>query len=93
MLYGLYQAAMQARRQSEALRGEALTQAEQALTLTQRGFANGRFSFLELADAQRQVLELRGQAITASADAQRIDAEIERLTAQPIIAATTGATP
>ncbi|MBL6752615.1 MAG: TolC family protein [Nevskia sp.] len=93
VLYGLYQAAAQARRQSEALRGEAMTQAEQALTLTQRGFLNGRFSFLELADAQRQVLELRSQAITASADAQRIDAEIERLTAQPIVAATAGATP
>jgi cobalt-zinc-cadmium efflux system outer membrane protein len=88
VLYGLYQAAVQARRQSTALRGEALIEAEQALTLTQRGFANGRFSFLELADAQRQVLELREQAITASADAQRLDAEIERLTAQPVVAAT-----
>lgn len=95
VLYGLYQAAAQARRQSEALRGEAMTQAEQALTLTQRGFLNGRFSFLELADAQRQVLELRDQAISASADAQRIDAEIERLTAQPIVAvaASAGAAP
>lgn len=95
VLYGLYQAAAQARRQAEALRSEALDQAEQALTLTQRGFLNGRFSFLELADAQRQVLELRSQAITASADAQRIDAEIERLTAQPIVAAATssGVTP
>lgn len=95
VLYGLYQAAAQARRQAEALRGEALDQAEQALTLTQRGFLNGRFSFLELADAQRQVLELRSQAISASADAQRIDAEIERLTAQPIVAAATpsGVTP
>lgn len=95
VLYGLYQAAAQARRQAEGLRGEALSQAEQALTLTQRGFLNGRFSFLELADVQRQVLELHSQAITASADAQRIDAEIERLTAQPIVAAPTssGVTP
>lgn len=93
VLYGLYQAAAHARRQAEALRGEALGQAEQALTLTQRGFANGRFSFLELADAQRQVLELHSQAISASADAQRIDAEIERLTALPIVAGTAGATP
>ena len=93
VLYGLYQAAAQARRQAEALRGEALQQAEQALTLTQRGFANGRFSFLELADAQHQVLELRGQAISASADARRVDAEIERLTAQPIVAGAAGATP
>ena len=91
VLYGLYQAAAQARMQSAALRGEALEQAEQALTLTQRGFLNGRFSFLELADAQRQVLELGTQAISASADAQRIDTEIERLTAQPIVAAATSA--
>lgn len=84
VLYGLYQAAVQARRQAEALSGDALAQARQALALIRRGFANGRFSLLELTDAQHQVLELRSQAITASADAHRLDAEIERLTGQPV---------
>ncbi|TXH04487.1 MAG: TolC family protein [Nevskiaceae bacterium] len=86
VLFGLYQEAVQARAQATALRDEAVPQAEQALTLTERGFVNGRFSFLELADAQRQVLDLRTQAITAFADAHRLDAEIERLTGQPVVA-------
>lgn len=90
VLYGLYQQAAQARRQAEALQGDALAQAGQALTLTQRGFANGRYSLLELADVQRQVLELRGQAIAAAADAHRLDAELERLTAQPVTAPASG---
>jgi outer membrane protein, heavy metal efflux system len=84
VLYGLYQEARQARVQASVLRDRAVPEAEQALTLIQRGFENGRFSFLELADAQRQVLDLRAQTIAAFADAHRLDVEIERLTAQPI---------
>lgn len=88
VLYGLYQEAVQTRARATALSEKASPQAEQALVLTQRGFENGRFSFLELADAQRQVLELRSQAIDAFADAHRLDAEIERLTGQPIVVST-----
>jgi cobalt-zinc-cadmium efflux system outer membrane protein len=84
VLYGLYQEAVQVRVRAAAINNEATPQAEQALVLTQRGFENGRFSFLELTDAQRQVLELRSQFIEACGDAHRLDAEIERLTGQPI---------
>jgi len=87
VLYGLYQEAVQARTRA-AVKNEATPQAEQALLLTQRGFDNGRFSFLELADAQRQVLELRSQLIEAYGDAHRLDAEIERLIGQPIATST-----
>ena len=87
ILYGLYQETVQARARAVVLRDEAVPQAEQALTLIERGFGNGRFSFLELADAQKQLLELRAQAIAAFADAHRLDAEIERLTGQPVVAA------
>lgn len=93
VLYGLYREAVQTRRQVETLRNEALPQAEQALKLTQLGFANGRYSFLELADVQRQLLELREAVIAASADAHRLDAEIERLTGLPIVAPATSGVP
>jgi cobalt-zinc-cadmium efflux system outer membrane protein len=88
VLYGLYQEAVQVRTRAVAIKNDATPQAEQALVLTQRGFDNGRFSFLELADAQRQVLELRSQLIEAYGDAHRLDAEIERLTGQPIATST-----
>ena len=88
VLYGLYQETTQVRARASAIINEATPQAEQALVLTQRGFDNGRFSFLELADAQRQVLELRSQFIEACGDSHRLDAEIERLTGQPIAIST-----
>ena len=88
VLYGLYQEAVQVRARAAAIKNEATPQAEQALFLTQRGFDNGRFSFLELADARRQVLELRSQLIEAYGDAHRLDAEIERLIGQPIATST-----
>ena len=89
VLFGLYLAAQQARAQAAALTTDAIPQAEEALTLTQRGFENGRFSFLELADVQRQALELRRQVITEQADAHRLDAELERLTGEPFVSAGT----
>lgn len=88
VIFGLYQEAVQARVRATTVQQEAIPQAEQALVLIERGFGNGRFSFLELADAQRQVLELREQAIAAFADAHRLDVEIERLTGQPIATST-----
>ncbi len=90
VLFGLYQAAQQARTQADTLTKVAIPQAEEALVLTQNGFANGRFSFLELADVQRQVLELREQVITEQADAYRLAAELERLTGESFV---TGGTP
>ena len=89
VLFGLYSAAQQARTQAAALTRDAIPQAEEALALTQRGFANGRFSFLELADVQRQVLELRRQVNAEQADAHRLDAELERLTGEPFVSAGT----
>jgi len=85
VLFGLYQAAQQARAQAIALERDAIPQAEEALSLTQRGYANGRFSFLDLADVQRQVLELREQVIAEQANAHRLAAEIERLTGAPVV--------
>ncbi len=86
VLYGLYRADQQARGRAASLLDTAVSQADQALKLIERGYGCGRFSFLDLLDAQRQVIALRAEAIAAQADAHRLDAELERLSAEPVVA-------
>lgn len=86
-VYGLYQELAASRGRFETLRSSAIPQAQQALTLTQTGYERGRFSYLELATAQQEVLELEAATIEAAADAHRVRAEIERLTGEPLAAA------
>lgn len=86
VLYGLYRADQQARARAQTLSREAIPQADKALKLIKRGYARGAFSFLDLLDAQHQVIALQAGVISARADAHRLDAELERLSAQPVVA-------
>ena len=79
-LRAIYEEIQSARTRVETLRGEALPQAQQALDQTRNGYERGRFSFLELATAQEELLALRAAAIDAATDYHRMLAEIERLT-------------
>lgn len=83
-LYALYQELQASRSRLESLRASAVPQAQQAFTQTQVGYERGRFSYLELATAQQEVLELQAALIDAAADAHRTLAEIERLTGEPL---------
>jgi cobalt-zinc-cadmium efflux system outer membrane protein len=85
-VFGLYQELMASRNRLQTLRTDALAQAQQALEQTQSGYERGRFSYLELATAQQDVLEIRAATIEAAADAHRVLAEIERLTGEPLAA-------
>jgi len=88
-VYGLYQELLASRDRMQTLRTEALSQAQSALEQTQSGYDRGRFSYLELATAQQDVLDIRTAAIDAAADAHRALAEIERLTGEPLAAPAT----
>ena len=83
-VYGLYQELLATRMRLEILRADALPQAQQALEQTQFGYERGRFSYLELATAQQELLELRAAIIDAAADHHRVLTEIERLTGEPL---------
>lgn len=85
-IYALYQELLASRGRFETLRTSAVPQAQRALEQTQAGYERGRFSYLELATAQREVLELRAAIIDAAADSHRVLAEIERLTGEPLAA-------
>jgi len=82
LLIALHGQAEAARETAQALRDDALPQAREALKQTQAGYDAGRFSFLELAGAQAELLELQGAAIDAAADHHRLRAELERLTGE-----------
>jgi cobalt-zinc-cadmium efflux system outer membrane protein len=84
MVFGLYQELLASRGRFEALRADAIPQAEQALQQTQLGYERGRFSYLELVTAQQEVLELRAAIIDAAAETHRVRAEIERLTGEAL---------
>lgn len=92
-LYGLYQEALAARTAATALHDEALPQAERALEQTRSGYERGRFSYLELAASQNELLELQAAALTRAADAHRLQTEIERLSGEPLTADRTGEVP
>lgn len=83
-VYRLYQELQASRTRMETLRAEALPQAQQALDQTQFGYERGRFSYLELATAQQELLDVRAAVIAAAADYHQTLAEIERLTGEPV---------
>lgn len=83
-LFDFYQQLQLARTEVTNLRTQLIPQAEIALKQTHDGYERGRFSYLELADAQRELLELQRTAIAAAATYHRVLAEIERLTREPL---------
>jgi len=83
-LFALYLEMSTARARLETLQGEALQQSQAALEQTRAGYERGRFSFLELASSQQDLLEVRSAAIDAAADYHALRAELERLTSEPL---------
>jgi cobalt-zinc-cadmium efflux system outer membrane protein len=88
-LFALYQQVLSSRDLLSTLRSEALPQARAALDQTQVAYDRGRFSYLELGVAQQDVVSLRASVIETAAAYHRLIAEIERLTAEPIVSQST----
>jgi len=63
-----------------ALRETIIPQAESVLHDYEKGYAAGRYSFFELSEAQRLLLDSRLDAVMAAADYHRYRIEIDRLT-------------
>jgi len=84
-LFALYQQLLSSRDLLSTLQSEALPRARAALDQTQVGYDRGRFSYLELGVAQQELVSLRAALIDTAADCHRLVAEIERLTAEPVV--------
>jgi cobalt-zinc-cadmium efflux system outer membrane protein len=69
---------------AQSLESTTIPTMEEALTETQYAFERGRYSYLELIDAQREYLALQSERIDASTLAHLLAIEIERLTNAPL---------
>jgi outer membrane protein, heavy metal efflux system len=83
-LFDLYQEIVHARTEASALHERVRPQAESMLATTSEGYRAGRFSLLELADAQMQLIEVEREAIRAAAQFHTLLVEIQRITGEPI---------
>ncbi len=83
-LFGLYQELHDTAATVNVLEVTAVPKMEEALKETEYAFERGRYSYLELVDAQREYLDLQRARIDAGARAQLIATEIERLTNAPL---------
>lgn len=72
-----------ARQEAELLRQEILPGAQSAYDATTKGFELGKFSFLEVLDAQRTFFQAKSQYLRALSDTHRAAADIDRLVGTP----------
>jgi len=79
-LFELHQEIKHAIDAVSALRKTIIPQAEQALQDYEKGYAVGRYSFLELTEAQQLLLDLKLELVIAASDYHRYHIEIDRLT-------------
>lgn len=79
-LYEIYQELLHARTAHEALSQRIIPEAERAAIDYEQGYQTGRFSLLELNEAQGTLLEAQLEQVMAAANYHRLKTEIERLT-------------
>ena len=83
-LFELHQELRHAVTEATALKEQMLPKMDEAMRETEYAFQRGRYSYLELVDAQREYLAQQQELIEASANAHTLRAEIERLTNAPL---------
>lgn len=65
-LFGLYQEMDHAKTELDTMKKEIIPEAEKSLKIAQDGYDKGRFSYLDLADAQKTLLEVYSENIEAA---------------------------
>ncbi len=72
-----------ARQEADLLRQEILPGAQSAYDAATKGFELGKFSFLEVLDAQRTFFQAKSQYLRALSETHRAAADIDRLVGTP----------
>lgn len=83
-LYELHRQLSRAVSEATTLRDDIKPRSAEALEETAYGYRRGRYSYLELVDAQREYLAVQEALISAAASAHGLRTEIERLTSAPL---------
>lgn len=84
VLLGLYEEMVHDTHVMEGLQKAILPKAEDALAIAKDGYAQGRFSYLEVLDAQRTLFEIKEELIQTATSYHEFLVEMERLIGQPI---------
>lgn len=79
-LVAAHQALASARTKALALKEEMLPRAAQVLEATRAGYAQGKFTYLDVLEAQRSFCDAKAAHLDALADCQQAAVEIQRLT-------------
>jgi len=79
-LFEIYQELQHARKAYDALSQRIIPEANQAATDYEQGYQSGRFSLLELNEAQATLLDSQLEEVMTAAKYHRLKIEIERLT-------------
>lgn len=83
VLLGLYEEMVHDIHVMEGLETKILPRAEEALAISREGYAQGRFSYLDVLDAQRTIFDVRYEYIQTATSYHQFLVEIERLIGQP----------
>jgi cobalt-zinc-cadmium efflux system outer membrane protein len=83
-LFELHQELRQAVAEARTIQGEVLPRLDEALTQTKYAYERGRYSYLDLMDAQRAWRQARSALIDTAERGQTLQVEIERLTGEPL---------
>lgn len=86
-LFELFQELQHAHHAADTLDREVLPRVQSALTQTEYAYARGRYGYLELVAAQRELLDVKRARIQAAVDAHGYAIEIDRLTGAALPAA------
>jgi cobalt-zinc-cadmium efflux system outer membrane protein len=84
-LFSLFQELQHARTAHQVLNERIIPEAQQAAADYEQGYASGRFSLLELNEAQTTLLEAQLERAMTAANYHRLRIEIERLTGVNIL--------
>lgn len=85
LLFELYEELQHHFHRAETLRTEVIPRLSEALEGTRRAYERGRYGYLELRSAQRDLLRARNDLIEASTGAHRLVIALERLTGEPVV--------
>ncbi|MCC6206587.1 MAG: TolC family protein [Gammaproteobacteria bacterium] len=87
-LYELHRQLTRAVLEAQTLKDDIQPRIAEALKETEYAYERGRYSYLELVDAQREYLAVQATLIEAASSAHTLRAEIERLTNAPLTMST-----
>lgn len=86
-LHAAFEQRRQALELANGLRRDVIPLLEQAMAETRTAYERGRYGYLEWVGARNELITARRVLIEAATTAQRARADIEQLTAQPLLAA------